>query len=118
MLLLDVPLSYLRDPKSPPIVISATYARGFYESADSFVLLHSPAETEESNVFTLKLNSDFSGIDLVRQQYGVRTTNPDDKLAVELGAWSGFVGTLPIVVSVITFEVKLSTHFYEPFRNL
>jgi hypothetical protein len=64
--------------------------------------LHSPAETEESNVFTLKLNSDFSGIDLVRQQYGVRTTNPENKIAVELGAWSGYVGTLPIVVSIIT----------------
>ena len=98
-LFLEVPMDLLKGGKeSPPIIFSATYARGSFDDTSSLLLLHEPAESTDHVTFTFNLTSDHSGVDVIRKQFGVRTTSPDDKLAVDLGTYSSRVTTLPIVV--------------------
>jgi len=95
--LFELPLSFVAKANATPVVFSASHARGVYNDARSLYLLNEPAENTDHTVFLFNLTSDMSGVNIMRQQYGIRTTSSEDALAVQLGAWSGWVGTLPIV---------------------
>jgi hypothetical protein len=70
---------------------------GVWDEHSSLYLLHEPAEDTDHTVFRFNVTTDRTGVDVIRQQYGVRTSNVDDALAVKLGATSSWVATLPIV---------------------
>lgn len=97
-LVLELPKSFFNTTPSRPVIFSATFARGAWDDSSSLLLLHEPAEATDHVVFTFNVTSDGSGIDIFREQYGVRSSSPDDSLAVELGALSSRVATLPIVI--------------------
>ena len=98
-LFLEIPLELVKGgQESPPFIFSATYARGAYDDSSSLLLLHEPAEATDHVTFTFNVTSDHSGVDVIRKQFGVRTTSPDDALAVNLGTLSSRVATLPIAV--------------------
>lgn len=97
-LVLELPKSFLNTTPSRPVIFSATFARGAWDDSSSLLLLHEPAEATDHVVFTFNVTSDGSGIDIFREQYGVRSSSPDDSLAVELGTSSSRVATLPIVI--------------------
>lgn len=102
-LLLELPKSFFYttggDGQEPrPIIFSATYARAAWNDEASLLLLHEPAETTDHVVFAFNVTADERGVDLVRKQYGVRTSSPDDALSVQLGALSARVATLPIII--------------------
>lgn len=98
ILLMEFPVSFLdSEDGSQPVIISASYARGLWDDENSVYLLHGPAEATDHNVFIFNLTADRSGVDVIREQYGVRTSLPEDQLAVKLGALSSRIATLPIV---------------------
>jgi len=97
-LILEMPKAFFNQTPSRPVIFSATFARGAWDDSSSLLLLHEPAEATDHVVFTFNITSDGSGIDVFREQYGVRTSSPDYAMPVELGALSLRVGTLPIVI--------------------
>ena len=100
-LVLELPKSFLNVSSgvpTKPVIFTATYARGAWDDSSSLLLLHEPAEVTDHTVFTFNVTSDGAGVDMFREQYGVRTSNPDSALSVELGALSSRVTTLPIIM--------------------
>lgn len=98
-LVLELPKSFFNTSDEPrPVIFSATYARAAWDDESSLLLLHEPAETTDHVVFAFNVTADGTGVDLIRKQYGVRTSSPDDSLSVQLGALSARVTTLPILI--------------------
>lgn len=105
---------------SKPVIISASYSRGLWDESKNVYLYHGPAEATDHNVFVFNLTADRSGVDVIRKQYGVRTSDPQSKLAVKMGALSSRVATLPIVAIndarppsvVVNGEALLASGFF------
>jgi hypothetical protein len=99
-LVLELPKAFFNTTSGEPrpVIFSATYARAAWDDESSLLLLHEPAESTDHVVFAFNVTADESGVDLIRQQYGVRTSSPDDLLSVQLGALSARVATLPILI--------------------
>lgn len=99
-LVLELPKAFFNTTSGEPrpLIFSATYARAAWDDESSLLLLHEPAETTDHVVFALNVTADESGVDVIRQQYGVRTSSPDDVLSVQLGALSARVTTLPVLI--------------------
>lgn len=99
-LLLELPVRFIKTANrstTSPFVVSATFAKGLLDDKSNVYLLNGPAASTENNVFYFNLTADHSGVDMVRQQYLLTTSSPENELALSLGAQSSRVTTLPIV---------------------
>ncbi len=99
-LVLEMPKAFFNTTSGEPrpIIFSATYARAAWNDESSLLLLHEPAEATDHVVFAFNVTADGTGVDVIRQQHGVRTSSADHLMAVQLGALSERVATLPIVI--------------------
>lgn len=99
-LMLELPLRLIKAVEGKPLqsfVVSATFARGMQDDGSSIYLLHGPAEVTDHNVFFFNLTADHLGVDVIRQQFSIVTSNPQDEQAVRVGAIHSLAVTLPIV---------------------
>jgi len=108
---LDIPNSYLKDPK--PVVFSAIFYRGSNiddaRDIDVDTYLYMPAENTDETVYEFRLTDDMKGVDLIRKTMSLRSTDPTMQQVTEQSTWEGWEVTMPIVAMDV--DTDGDTHF-------
>jgi hypothetical protein len=68
-------------------------------------LLHMPVEETDENVFSFRFSPQCDSVDLVQNQHGLQSTDPQSQASLKDSVWPGWVVNLPLVgISLRTVE--------------
>ncbi|CAN0224259.1 unnamed protein product, partial [Ectocarpus fasciculatus] len=120
LLLMSFPIAAIAGGDEPPtkVIFGASYARGSYDDEDrSVTLLHYPAENTEGTVFVFRLTEDAAGVDVLREELTLRTSDAGMETSLSESAPAEWITTLPVLesngVSVMASAENLLTNgFY------
>eukprot|EP00903_Cladosiphon_okamuranus_P009754 g9273.t1 len=118
LLLMSFPTDTIAgDGPSSKVIFGASYAKGSYDDHNSVTLLHYPAESTAETVFSFRLTEDKAGVDVLREQLTLRTTDDGMEISLAESAPPEWISTLPVLEegegSVVTSaENLLMNGFY------
>ena len=85
-LLVEIPLSSLGKDSGTLVLVAATELRSQDAAAHDSTRLGLDATANPENTFRFDLSPNGKTVDVIEEQQGYRTTNEENKLAVERGA--------------------------------
>ncbi|CAM9349125.1 unnamed protein product, partial [Scytosiphon promiscuus] len=120
LLLIEFPLSAVTGEEGAPrkkVIFGASYAKGSYDDHTSVALLHYPAESTEETVFSFQLTEDMGGVDVLREQLTLRTSDEGMATSLANSAPPEWITTLPVLEAgpesvMISAENLLINGFY------
>ena len=96
-LLVEIPLSSLGKDNGTLVLVSATKLREQDAPGSGSSDLSLDVTSTAENAVRFDLSADGKTIDVIQAEQGYRTTNEENKLAMERGAWDPWVTSLPIL---------------------
>lgn len=98
LLLMEFPISTIAGAMVTPILFGASFNRGSYDDDSSTLnLLHYPAENTAETVFSFRLTEDMRGVDVLREELSLRTSDEGMAKSLAGSAPAEWIGTLPVL---------------------